>query len=70
MAPEKHVAVLLSNIGSKPYGVLLSLAVPKTPKELKYADVEKILKDHYEPAPLVTYQEVLMQNGNLSQLTR
>ena len=53
VAPEKHMAVLLSNIGSKPYGVLRSLAVPKTPKELKYADVEKILKDHYEPAPLV-----------------
>ena len=50
---DKQVAVLLSNIGSKPYGVLRSLAVPKTPKELKYADVEKILKDHYEPAPLI-----------------
>ena len=46
-------AVLLSNIGSKLYGVLHSLAFPKMPKELKYADVEKILKDHYEPAPLV-----------------
>ena len=37
VAPEKHVAMLLSNIGLKPYGVLRSLAVPKTPKELKYA---------------------------------
>ena len=50
---EKHVAVLLSTIGSKPYGVLRSLAVPKTPKELKYAEVVKMLQDHYEPAPLV-----------------
>ena len=50
---DKHVAVLLSNIGSKPYEILRSLAVPKTPKELKYAEVVKILKDHYEPAPLV-----------------
>ena len=44
VASKKHVAVLLSNIGSRPYGVLHSLAVPKTPKELKYADIERILK--------------------------
>ena len=50
---DKQVAVLLSNIGSKPYGVLRSLAVPRMPKELRYADVVKILKDHYEPAPLI-----------------
>ena len=50
---NKHVAVLLSNIGSKSYGVLRSLAVPKTPKELKYAEMVKILKDHYELVPLV-----------------
>ena len=53
VASKKHVAVLLSNIGSKPYEVLRSLEVPKTPKELKYADIERILRDHYEPAPLV-----------------
>jgi len=50
---KKHVAVLLSTIGSKPYGVLRSLVVPKMLKELKYAKVVKMLQDHYEPAPLV-----------------
>ena len=34
ISTEKHISVLLSNIGSKPYGVLHSLAIPKAPKEL------------------------------------
>jgi len=45
--------VLLSTIGSKPYGVLRSLAVPKILKELKYAKVVKMLQDHNKPAPLI-----------------
>jgi len=53
VAAEKQVPTLLSTIGSKPYGFLRSLAAPKAPKELKYDEVVKMLKSHYEPPPLV-----------------
>jgi len=52
VAAEKQVATLLSTIGSKSYGFLRSLAVPKAPKDLKY-EVVTMLKSHYEPPPLV-----------------
>ena len=53
VAAEKQVPTLLSTIGSKPYGFLRSLAAPKAPKELKYEEVVTMLKNHYEPPPLV-----------------
>ena len=56
--------MLLSNIGSKAYGVLRSLAVPTAPKELKYAEVVKTLKGHYELAPLVTAERYQFHQHN------
>ena len=45
--------LLLSHIGAKTYGLLRSLAAPSAPKEKTFKDLEKILKDHFEPTPSV-----------------
>jgi len=45
VAAEKKAPTLLTTIGSKPYEFLRSLAAPKAPKELKYDEVVKILKN-------------------------
>ena len=50
---EKKVPLLLSHIGAKTYGLLRSLAAPSAPKEKTFKDLEKILKDHFEPTPSV-----------------
>ena len=53
VADEKQVAVLLSNIGAKTYGLLRNLVAPKAPKEKTFADITSLLKSHFEPTPSV-----------------
>ena len=50
---DKKVAVLLSSIGAKMYMLLRNLAAPRLPKELEYDEIVAILKQHFEPKPLV-----------------
>ena len=53
IADDKQVPVLLSSIGAKTYELLRSLVAPKVPKEKTFKDIEKLLKDHFEPTPSV-----------------
>ena len=53
VADEKKVPVLLSNIGTKTYGLLRSLVAPKAPKEKTLAEIKTLLKNHFEPTPSV-----------------
>ena len=53
VADDKKVAVLLSNIGAKTYGLLRSLVAPRAPKEKTLDDIKKLLKSHFEPTPSV-----------------
>ena len=53
IADEKQVAVLLSNIGAKMYGLLRNLVAPKAPKEKTFAEITSLLKSHFEPTPTV-----------------
>ncbi|KII61943.1 hypothetical protein RF11_06952 [Thelohanellus kitauei] len=48
-----QVGLLLAAIGRKTYSILRSLANGKTPSELELKSIEKILGDHFSPAPLV-----------------
>ena len=50
---DKKVAVLLSIIGSKAYGLLRNLLEPARPSEKSYDDLVAVLKEHYEPKPIV-----------------
>ena len=50
---ERKVPVLLSVIGSKTYGLLRSLAAPDKPQEKTLEQLTVMLKDHFEPKPVV-----------------
>ena len=51
--PEKKVAVLLTVIGPKTYGLLRSLLTPNKPAEQSYARLVEVMKNHLNPKPLV-----------------
>ena len=50
---DKKVAVFLTVIGPKAYGVLRSLAAPDKPNTKTYAVLVELLSGHYNPKPLV-----------------
>ena len=50
---EKKVPVLLSVIGATTYALLRNLVTPDAPKDKDFATLCKLLKDHYEPTPIV-----------------
>ena len=49
----KRVPVLFSVIGSKAYSVLRSLVAPESPQSKSLDALTKVLKNHYEPKPIV-----------------
>ena len=49
----KRVAVLLSAIGSKTYGLLRNLVAPAKPKDKSFSEIVAVLTKHCEPKPLV-----------------
>ena len=53
IANAKKVSVLLTLIGSKTYSLLRGQLAPTLPKDKSLKDLEKLLKDHFEPKPLV-----------------
>jgi hypothetical protein len=50
---DKKVAVFLTVIGSKTYSLLRKLVAPTLPQEKLLEQLVTILKQHYEPRPLV-----------------
>ena len=48
---ERNRAVLLSVIGPKAYKLLGSLVAPEKPGDKSYADLVKVMTDHYNPKP-------------------
>ena len=53
IANAKKVSMLLTVIGSKTYSLLRGQLVPTLPKDKALKDLEKLLKEHFEPRPLV-----------------
>ena len=53
VADERKVPVLLTVIGAKTYGIIKSLTSPALPKEKSLDDLQKALKAHFDPKPLV-----------------
>jgi len=47
------VATFLTTIGSKTYNLLRDLLAPTKPSEVKFTELVKTLRDHYEPKPIV-----------------
>jgi len=46
---ERQVAVLLSSIGTQTYSLLRDLVAPDRPSTKSFAEIEEILRGHYEP---------------------
>ena len=53
MEDGRKIPSLLSAVGAKTYALLKSLLIPDLPKSKSYEDLNKTLKVHYEPKPLV-----------------
>ena len=49
----KRVPALLTLVGAKVYGTLRSLVTPNLPKEKDYDSLADVLKQHFDPKPLV-----------------
>ena len=49
----KRVPALLTLVGAKVYGTLRSLVAPNLPKEKDYDSLADVLKQHFDPKPLV-----------------
>ena len=50
---KQKAAVFLSAIGSNAYALLKNLTTPSLPSCKSYEELNKILKDYYEPQPLI-----------------
>lgn len=53
IADEKKVTVFISSVGSTMYPLLQDLVVPAKPADKTLEELFKLLKDHYNPTPLV-----------------
>ena len=56
IADDKKVPVLLSVVGGKTYALLNSLLAPEKPKDKTFDQLVDVLKNHFEPKPLVIVQ--------------
>lgn len=61
---EKKVAVFLSVIGASTYGLLRSLVAPDKPGAKTYAELVKVLKDHFSPKPIVIAERFRFHKRN------
>lgn len=50
---EKQLATLLSVMSAATYGLLRNLVQPRNPKDKTFDEIVAILKEHYEPKPLL-----------------
>ena len=50
---EKQVPVLLTDIGGKTYALLRNLLAPQKPSEKSFEELSAILREHFEPKPVV-----------------
>ena len=57
IAAGRQTAVFLSTIGTKTYQLLQDLMAPTLPKEESFEDVVGVLKEHFQPKPLVIAEQ-------------
>ncbi len=64
VADEKKVAVLLSLMGAKMYGLLRSLLTPEKPADKTFQQIVDILNEHLNPKPLVIAERFRFHKRN------
>ncbi|KAJ7997983.1 hypothetical protein DPEC_G00217820 [Dallia pectoralis] len=65
---RKKVPILLSSVGAATRGLLRNLVQPDKPKDRTFNQIVTILKDYYEPKPLVIaerfrYRKCVQKSG-------
>lgn len=60
----KKVAVFLSVIGATTYGLPRSLLAPDNPGSKPYADLVKILNEHFSPKPIIIAERFRLHKRN------
>ena len=61
---KQKVAVLLTVIGSKSYGLLRNLVSPAKPAEKKFEDIVEVMKNHLNPKPLIIAERFKFHRRN------
>ena len=61
---EKQVAILLSVTGCKTFALLQSLLSPELPKDKSFEQLAMVLKQHFEPKPVIIAQWFHFHCGN------
>ena len=64
---EKRVATLLTVIGPNNYGIVRSLVAPALPKDKSFAELEAVLKGHFQPKPLVIAERYRFYQRNQAE---
>ncbi|CAL9694783.1 unnamed protein product [Knipowitschia caucasica] len=64
IAAEKHVAVLLSAMGGRSYGLLRSLTAPDKPSDKTFDELVKVMKEHLSPKPLLIAERFRFHKRN------
>ena len=49
----KQRSIFLVSVGAKTYKLIRSLVAPEDPKEKSYADMAKLVQEHFKPKPSV-----------------
>ena len=65
----KKVSVLLTEIGTKNYGIIRSLVAPALPQDKTFKDLVTVLTDYFQPKPLIIAERFrfYQRNHSLSQ---
>ena len=61
---EKRVPILLTAIGGKTYALLSHLSAPQKPSVESFPELSLILKDHFEPKPVVIAENFHFHHRN------
>ena len=61
---EKQVAVMLSLMGNKTYGLLRNLSAPEKPSSLSFKDIVETLQKHLSPKPLLIAERFRFHKRN------
>ena len=61
---EKKVTVFLSTVGGRIYSLLHDLLSPVKPQEKTMAQLKEVLKNHFEPKPLVIAERFYFHHRN------
>ncbi|KAK9513169.1 hypothetical protein VZT92_026728 [Zoarces viviparus] len=64
VAEDKQVATLLSVMGAATYGLLRNLVQPRKPKDKTFDKIVAVLKEHYEPKPLLVAERFRFNRCN------